>query len=199
MTRLLLVVAVACLSLLTLAPAPVAAGNCGYAASYRAGYQYWAGGYYQGSYYVQGYYAPTYAVPVYPTYSVSHNPDSRKQLEIIDRAMQILEKLAVANIQPSGNGGEPRPAKLVSGLDVLRVRCANCHQSNTVEEKGSKLVILDSKAELAPLSLAEKKRIVERAYHTDPKKVMPPGKPLAAEERAKIADVLGIMVVEAGN
>jgi len=177
---------------LLLAPAFADAG-CGHSIVFRAGYEYWPGGYWRGAYYAAGYYPAVQKVVAVPVYSVSYNPDSAKQLEIIDRAMQVLEKMAAANLAPRE---EPRPQKVVGGLDVLRARCAACHQAGNVEDKGAKLTILDGQANLAPLSLEEKKRVVARVHAGDAARVMPPRSPLPGEEKAKIAEVLGVTVVE---
>lgn len=182
----------------------VQASGCGYQpyySSYHAGYDYWSGGYWHGRYYRPGYYPSSsysYSYPSYytPTYTVSYNPDSAKQLEIIDRAVNILGKLATTPAGQRPNMVEvPQQQVPRDGLAVLNVRCAACHEAGKVAEKGSKLALLNGGRLADGLTLDQKREAVVR-IHAGDKKMMPPSRPLAREERAMLADILGIQVVE---
>lgn len=174
------------------AAAPALAG-WQYSPTYRSGYTYYGHscGYAAGYYYYQPtYYQPTY---YYPPYTVSYNPDSAKQLEIIQEAMRALIATNKAN-----QGGSPSvpAAALRDGPSILGARCANCHAASKVEAKGSKLTLLKDDGKVAELSLVEKRNVVKRVYEIDPSKCMPPGKPLVEDERAALAEYLGVQVIQ---
>lgn len=203
--RIVIVLLLMCASLFSVAN--VSASGCGYGyggyrystysqpgysyygASYSNGYSYQAGWYYTGKYAYQYY--------PYPTYTVSYNPDSAKQLEIIDKAMTILGKMAAAPAGQRPNLVEvPQQQVPRDGLAVLNVRCAACHEAGKVAEKGSRLALLNGGRLAEGLTLDQKKEAVVRVHAGD-KKMMPPARPLSREERAMLADLLGIQVVEA--
>lgn len=197
MKRLLLTYLAVLALTVVFGPRPAHAGWL-YSASYKAGYTYYAAsacGHYAAGYY---YYQPTYYPTYYPAYTVSYNPDSAKQLEIINKAMDVLAKMAQQNVPADGGGPLLRAQAPLTGIGVMTNKCASCHAADKVEAKGSKLTLLNG-GNLAELSVEQRRQIVLRMFSADPAKVMPPGKPLSREERLKVAEFLGVQVVEAGN
>lgn len=91
-------------------------------------------------------------------------------------------RLEVARLRGAPVASQPAtPAQPITGVGVIGQRCASCHSAANAVANGGGFVLVTADGKLAPLSLPEKRRIIELTSNDRmPKR---PHQPLTSQEK----------------
>ena len=140
------------------------------------------------------YQPPAYTPPVYqPAPQYAPAPMPQPQIAPMPQAVQeepcdLCQELRKLRLEVARLRGvpvaEPLPAppqQPLTGPGVIGQRCAVCHSSTAAPANGGGFVLMDAAGKLAPLSLPEKRRIIELT--TTGKMPKAPHTPLSQAEK----------------
>ena len=137
------------------------------------------------------YYQPTYSISYQPPATIIYPPPTYQPAPLQARPQQeraapqdccdaVLLELRALRAEIAAMRGQPvAMAQPQTYADVIRLRCASCHEAGVVQAKGSKLALLTG-INLAELSLAEKRNLVNMVGTA---KMPKGGPPLSQRER----------------
>jgi mono/diheme cytochrome c family protein len=132
--------------------------------------------------------AYTTTLPIYgATYSAAEPQQAATAVTLAEILAELKALRAdMASLRsPQPGGGVVQELK-ANPLDVLKTRCASCHNPKTAATKGGELVLVDDYGNLKRFSKPDKRAIADRVN----KGTMPPSGKLSEADKAAVLDAV---------
>jgi mono/diheme cytochrome c family protein len=132
---------------------------------------------------------PAYTTTL-PIYGATYSSAEPQQAATAVTLAEILAELKALRADmaalrsPQQGGGIVQELK-ANPIDVVKAKCASCHNPKTAATKGGELVLIGDDSKLSHLSRADRRAIIDRVN----KGTMPPSGKLSENDKAAVLEV----------